>query len=110
MDIPPDMTEQYSLQKKAMNDGWVYVKIWKGMYGLPQVGLLAQEQLENHLARNGYWQSKHTPELWTHETQEKYIFTSSLTILVSNILDETTLNTSNKFLSNITKSQQIGGK
>ena len=59
-DIPPDVIEQCVLHEKATDDGWVYVKICKGMYGLPQAGLLAQEQLEKQLAHNGYHQSKHT--------------------------------------------------
>ena len=53
-DTPPDVTVQYWLQDKAMEDGWVYVEIWKGMYGLPQAGLLAKEQLEKCLEHNGY--------------------------------------------------------
>ena len=56
------MTEQYSLQEKATKDGWVYVEIWKGMYVLPQAGLLAQKQLEKRLEHNGYQQSKHELE------------------------------------------------
>ena len=39
------------------------------MYGLPQVGLLAQELLEKRLNEKGYRQSKYTPGLWKHDTQ-----------------------------------------
>ena len=35
------------------------------MYVLPQAGILAQELLEQELARHGYSQSIHTPGLWT---------------------------------------------
>ena len=38
-------------QWKIMYDGWVYVKIKKGMYGLPKAGLLAQEKLKTRLPR-----------------------------------------------------------
>ena len=69
-DIPPDMAVQYSLQNKATEDGWVYAEIQKEMYGLPQTGLLAQEQWEKRLEHNGYQQSKDTPRLWTHDTRK----------------------------------------
>ena len=44
----------------------MYIKIQKGMYGLQQAGLLAQELLKRQLAKNGYTHSKLTPGLWTH--------------------------------------------
>ena len=37
------------------------------MYGLPQAGLLAQEQLEERLNAEGYYQSTLVPGLWTHK-------------------------------------------
>ena len=36
------------------------------MYGLPQAGLLAQELLEQRLQKQGYTQSKVTPDFWAH--------------------------------------------
>ena len=47
----------------AMPDGYVYIEVWKGMYGLPQAGILAQELLEQCLAKEGYLQSKTCPGL-----------------------------------------------
>jgi hypothetical protein len=55
------------LRKKVTNDGHVYVEIQKGMYGLPQAGILAQQLLEQCLNQHGYSQSKAVPGLWTHE-------------------------------------------
>ena len=49
-DIPDDVIEEYQLANKATKDGFVFVEIRKGMYGLPQAGLLAQELLEERLA------------------------------------------------------------
>ena len=46
-DMPDDIIEHYKLKEKATHDGYVYVEVTKGMYGLPQSGLLAQELLEN---------------------------------------------------------------
>jgi hypothetical protein len=40
------------------------------MYGLPQVGIIAQDLLQAPLAKGGYHQSKIIPGLWTHETRK----------------------------------------
>ena len=41
----------------------------KGMYGLPQAGLIANKLLEKRLNKHGYWQSKLMPGLWNHNTR-----------------------------------------
>ena len=66
-DFPSDVIEQYNLTDIANKDGMVFVEIRKGMYGLPQAGLLAQELLEQRLNKHGYFQSTRTPGLWTHK-------------------------------------------
>ena len=68
-DFPDNVVEHYKLKEKATSDGFVYVAVKKGMYGLPQSGILAQELLEKRLNKHGYHQSKFTPGLWTHETR-----------------------------------------
>jgi hypothetical protein len=57
-DIPEEIIVEYNLHKKVTKDGYVYVKIQKGMYGLPQAGILAQELLEKQLNKHEYSQSK----------------------------------------------------
>ena len=52
--LPKDFIEEYNLLRdKVTKDGYVYAKIRKGMYGLLQVGILAQELLENRLNTKG---------------------------------------------------------
>lgn len=51
-----------------MYKGYVYIEIRKGMYGIPQVGIIANEDLQTHLAPYGYKPAKNTPELWKHGT------------------------------------------
>ncbi len=46
-------------------------KIYNGMYGLPQAGIIAQELLQERLAKVGYHQSKIIPSLLTHVTRKK---------------------------------------
>jgi hypothetical protein len=42
-------------------DGWVYIEILNGMYGLKQAGLLANQLLQARLAPFGYYPARHTP-------------------------------------------------
>ena len=46
--------------------GSIHIQANRGMYGLPQSGLLANEILEKRLKKRGYWQSKLVPGFWTH--------------------------------------------
>ena len=66
-DFPESVIAHYNLGEKSTPDGFVYVAIKRGMYGLPQSGILAQTLLETRLNAHGYHQSKITPGLWTHE-------------------------------------------
>jgi hypothetical protein len=47
----------------------VYIEIRKGMYGLRQTGLLANQLLQTRLAPFGYYPARHTPGLWLHHTR-----------------------------------------
>jgi hypothetical protein len=67
-DIPEEIIEQYKLREIATPDRYVYTEITKGMYGLPQAGINAQELLEECLGNYSYFQSKIIPGLWTHLT------------------------------------------
>jgi hypothetical protein len=69
-DIPGEIIEEYKLCEIVTNNGYVYCKIRKGMDGLPQAGLIAQEFLEQRLSKVGYSQSKIIPGLWTHKTRK----------------------------------------
>ena len=66
-DIPKEVIDEYRLLKKATPDGSVYIVANRGMYGLPQAGLLANELLEKQLNKQGYRQSKLVPGLWKHD-------------------------------------------
>ena len=48
--------------------GYIYMQIERGMYGLPQAGILANELLRKRLAPHGYYGLPHTPGLWKHVT------------------------------------------
>jgi hypothetical protein len=63
--IPDDIIEHYGLREKALN-GYAYMEIHRGMYGLPQAGILANKLLRKRLACHGYFEQPHTPGLWKH--------------------------------------------
>ena len=61
--------DKYSLHDLVYKDGWVYLKILKGMYGLKQAGIIANMELTKHLDKFGYYPVQHTPGLWRHKTR-----------------------------------------
>jgi hypothetical protein len=67
-DIPPTILAQYQLAPLIHNNS-VTVEIRKGMYGLPQAGILAHDRLVEHLARHGYVKAPHTAGLFRHVTR-----------------------------------------
>ena len=67
--LPQEFINLYDLTKIAEDNGNVYIKIQKGMYGLPQAGILVQHLFEQQLNEHGYQQSLITPGLWEHATQ-----------------------------------------
>ena len=42
-EIPEEIIQEYNLMELVTDIGYVYCKITKGMYGLPQAGIIAQE-------------------------------------------------------------------
>jgi hypothetical protein len=65
--FPEEIIQKYNLNALAV-DGWVYIEIRKGMYGMKQAGLLVNQLLQTRLAPFGYYPSRHTPGLWLHKT------------------------------------------
>jgi hypothetical protein len=66
--FPEEIVQKYNLNALAV-DGWLYIEIRKGMYGLKQAGLLANQLLQTRLALFGYYPARHTPGLWLHHTR-----------------------------------------
>jgi hypothetical protein len=66
--LPQETIEKYDLSDLTQ-DRKVYIKIQKGMYGLPQARILTNELLQRNLAQDGYHPTTHTHGLWTHDTR-----------------------------------------
>ena len=67
--FPADVRAQYDLENKVAADGYIYVRIKKGMYGLKQAAVLAYDQLVEHLAPHGYYPCPQTTGIWRHATR-----------------------------------------
>ena len=44
-DIPEDVAKHYNLETKVKSNGYIYIEIRRGMYGLPKSGILSQQLL-----------------------------------------------------------------
>ena len=66
-DIPNKIVQEYKLCDPLEPDGYVYIKIFLGMYGLPHAGLIANVLLEKRLNTHGYRQSKLVSGLWMRD-------------------------------------------
>ncbi len=47
--LPQEIIDKFNLNDIVNTEGWVYVKIWKGMYGLPQAASSLTNSLRNAL-------------------------------------------------------------
>jgi hypothetical protein len=86
-DVPEEIIQQYLLQDKVDSEGYIFIEVRKGMYGLPQAGILAQNLLEKRLNKHGYFQNKAVPGLWTHDSGRSALHLL-LMILASNTLEK----------------------
>ena len=62
--FPSDIIEQYKIQGKVHSDGFIYVKIIKGMYGLKQAAILAYDNLIKNLRKHHYRPIPNTVGMW----------------------------------------------
>ena len=61
-----DIIIQYNLQEKATSDGYVYIRIEKGMHGLQNAAILAYKNLKDYLGKHGYAPIECTVGMWKH--------------------------------------------
>jgi hypothetical protein len=61
--LPQEIIDEFGFLELA-HDGRIYIEIQKGVYDLPQAGILANNVLQQRLALDGYRPTKHTHGLW----------------------------------------------
>ena len=77
MRIPIELIPQEFIDASNLADkikmvncvGYIYMKIIRGIFGLPQAGVLANTLLRKRLAVHDYYEVEHTPGLFTDKTQ-----------------------------------------
>ena len=69
--ISQEIIDTYDLKALVEDQGWIYMRIKKGMYGLKQAGIIVNQELVKHMATLGYHPVKHTPGLWVHDSKKK---------------------------------------
>ena len=65
--IPQELVEKYNIAEKAHN-GYIYARVTKVMYSLPQAGRIEHEFLLKILNPYGYHPSIENPGLWKHNS------------------------------------------
>ena len=86
--ITQEFIEEYDLTQ-AVQNGWIYLDIICGCYGLTQSGRLANDLLRTRLEKAGYYEAATTPGLWSHQWRLIQI-SYSLTNLASNMWEKNT--------------------
>ena len=66
--IPQKFIDLYDLGSNVKN-GYVYIEIQRGMYGLLQAGIVANKLLKERLLKNAYFEVPHTPGLFWHKSR-----------------------------------------
>jgi hypothetical protein len=67
--LPQDIIDKYNLGELTTADGFVYIAIDKGVYGLRNAAILAYDNLKKNLKPHGYTPIAGTVGLWKHETR-----------------------------------------
>jgi hypothetical protein len=67
--IPPISIIEHNLLP-LVHKGYVYAEVRRGMYGLPQAGRIANDQLTAFLTPKGYTPIPVTPGLWRHDKSD----------------------------------------
>ena len=72
--IPQEIIYAYNLATLVDNQGWIYMRNEKGIYGIKQARIIAKQKLLKHMAPFGYHPVKHTPGIWLHDNRNSIFF------------------------------------
>ena len=67
--LPGKPNQTLKIQEKVEDQGVVFIKCVRKMYGLLHAGITAQTLLEERLENHGYCQSDKMPGLWKHNSR-----------------------------------------
>ena len=66
--FPQDIIDQYNVFDLVGKDGFFYVNICNGKYGLKQLACIDFYGLVKLLKNHGYYPIPYNPGIWCHET------------------------------------------
>ena len=69
----PDIRDRYEIEELIAADGYVYIEIIKGMYGLKQAANISYNQLNLHMKPHGYYPVYFATRLWAHKPRKKSV-------------------------------------
>ena len=67
--ISQEIIDAYNLTEMVDYQGWIYMCINKGIYGLKQAGIISNQELVKHMDPFVYHPVQHTPGLWVHDNR-----------------------------------------
>jgi hypothetical protein len=106
--LPGEIITKYYLTCLAV-DGWVYLEIRKGMYGLKQAGILVNQLLQKRLKPFVYHPTRYTPGLWLHTTKPTAFSLEVDDFAVKYVTDADAHHLCNAFLRNYEITTDWGG-
>ena len=67
--VTQEIMDEYNFTEEHFDaQGYIYIEICKGMYGLKEAAILAYDQHKEHLAKHGYAPVRFTPGIWKHKS------------------------------------------
>ena len=64
--FPPDIRALYQIDRFIVEDGYVFIKIIKGIYDLKQAAIITSKQIIAHMEPHIYYSVIFTTGLWAH--------------------------------------------
>ena len=68
--VTQEIIDTYDMKAMVDDQGWIYMRIDKGVYGLKHSGIVVNQELVKHMTIFGYHPVKHTPDLWFHNSKK----------------------------------------
>ena len=72
--LPPDIRARYHIDGLISEDGYVYIKTVKGIFGLKQASIISYNQIISHMYTHGYYPVPFTTGLWAPNNRRKCFY------------------------------------
>ena len=72
--FPPDIRASYHIDGLIAADGYVYIKIVKGMYVIKQAAIISYNKIIYQMDTHGYYPVPFTNRLWEQNTRRTKTF------------------------------------